>query len=230
MKKVFAIWFLFVACVQAGDLVFTEKIKDIDAPADATTLTADFSFTNSSKDSVTIVKTDPGCSCLKVEVSGGKLKYAPGESGVVRATFDMGNYSGVVEKKVAVWLDADAPDQPSKTLTVRFHIPVLVATDPKTVQWNIGDPSTPQVIHVGMSEGQMIRVNQVDSSSESFTCEIKTIEDGRRYDILVTPKEMNRSGMAVIRIKTDCEIAKYKVQQAFAVVRKSAPTPSTSRP
>lgn len=227
MNLVFGIWLLLIAFVQAGELVFPDTVKDIHAPAEAATLTAEFPFTNSSKDSVTIVKTHPGCSCLKVEVSGGKFKYAPGESGVVRATFEMGNYSGVVEKTVVLWLDDDGPDQPSKSLTVRFHIPVLVVVDPKTVQWNIGDPSTPKVIHVSMSEGQTIRVNQVESSSESFSCEYKTVEEGRKYDIVVTPKEMNRPGMTVIRIKTDCTIEKYKVQQAFAVVRKSTPPPST---
>lgn len=224
MKWTTGIWLTLVAITHAQGLEFAELIKNVDAPADATIVTADFPFTNKSDKPVLIAKSDPGCSCLKVEISGGKLKYAPGESGVVRTTFEMGNFSGTVDKMVALWIDDDAPDKPSKQLTVRVHIPVLVGIEPKTVKWDIGTKADPKTIQIRMAEGKPIHVVGVKSSSPSFSCELKTVEEGRRYDLIVTPKDVNAPGMSVIRIETDCEISKHRTQQAFAVVSKPLPS------
>jgi hypothetical protein len=179
---------------------------------------------------VLIAKSDPGCSCLKVEISGGKLKYAPGESGIVRTTFEMGNFSGTVDKMVALWIDDDAPDKPSKQLTVRVNIPVLVGIEPKTVKWDVGAKPEPQTIQIRMAEGKLIHVVGVKSSSETFSCEVKTLEEGQKYDLIVTPKDLDAPGMGVIRIDTDCEISKHRTQQAFAVARKPAPTSTAPKP
>ncbi|NQX00667.1 DUF1573 domain-containing protein [bacterium] len=225
MKCALGLWLALVGLSSAAGLEFSSMLKEVNAPADATIVTTDFEFTNKGDKPMSITKTDPGCSCLKVEISGGKLKYAPGESGVVRATFEMGNFSGTVDKMVALWVDDDPSDKPSKQLVVRVNIPVLVAIEPKTVKWDLGGKATPQVIQIRMAGDKPIRVIAANSSSESFACEIKTLEEGRKYDLIVTPKEMNAPGMTVIRIETDCAISKHRTQQAFAVVRK--PTPAS---
>lgn len=230
MKFAIAIWLTLVGLVHAAGLEFTDLLKEVHASADVATVTADFNFTNKGDKPVTIAKTDPGCSCLKVEISGGKFKYAPGESGVVRATFDMGNFSGTVDKMVALWIDDDPADRPSMKLTVRVHIPVLVAVEPKTVKWEIGGQPGPQTIQIRMAEGKPIRVTGVKSSSDAFACEVKTLEEGKKYDLVVTPLAMNVPGMAVIRIETDCALSKHKVQQAFAVVRKATPATAAAKP
>ena len=230
MKFAIGIWLTLAALAQAAGLEFTALLKEANAAADATIVITDFSFTNKGGKPVTIAKTNPGCSCLKVEISGGKLKYAPGESGVVRTTFDMGNFSGTVDKMVALWIDDDPVDKPSTTLTVRVHIPVLVALEPKTVKWNLGANPDPQTIQIRMAEGKSIRVTSVKSSSPAFKCEVKVLEEGRKYDLIVTPLEMNAPGMGIVRIETDCEISKHRIQQAFAVVRKPSPAEAVAMP
>lgn len=230
MKWFTSIWLALAAITHAQGLEFAELIKIISAPADATIVTAEFPFTNKGDKPVTIAKTDPGCSCLKVEISGGKLKYAPGESGVVRTTFEMGNFSGTVDKMVALWIDNDAPDKPSKQLTVRVNIPVLVGIEPKTLKWDVGTKPEPQTIEIRMAEGKPIHVVGVKSSSESFSCEVKTVEQGKKYDLIVTPKDLNGPGMSVIRIETDSEISKHRTQQAFAVARKPIPVSVAPKP
>ncbi len=230
MKFAIAIWLTLVAFSQAAGLEFTELLKEVNATADAAIVTTDFKFKNTGDQPVTIAKTNPGCSCLKVEISGGKLKYAPGESGVVRTTFDMGNFSGTVDKMVALWIDNDPVDKPSMKLTVRVHIPVLVALEPKTVKWNLGGKAEPQTIQIRMAEGKLIHVTGVKSSSAAFKCELKALEDGKKYDLIVTPLEMHAPGMSFFRIETDCEISKHRIQQAFAVVRKPSPIDAVAKP
>jgi Protein of unknown function (DUF1573) len=220
MKSIVGIWLAVAAFAAAAGLEFSEPVKDVHAPADVTTVTESFEFKNHGDKPVTIAKADPTCSCLKIEISGGKLKYAPGESGVVRVTFEMGNFSGVVEKMVAIWLEGDPEDKPSRFITVRVHIPVLIAIEPKTVKWDVGSEAATQTIRIRMAEGQTIHVTGVKSSTDFFSTELKTLEKGKEYDLLVTPNKTTGPGLGVIRIETDCAVSKHRTQQAFAVVRK----------
>lgn len=230
MKIATGMWLALAALSQAAGLQFKELLKEINAGANANTITADFNFTNTTDKPVTIAKSDPGCSCLHVQISGGKLKYAPGESGVIRTTFDMGNFSGTVDKVVALWLDADPANKPSVQLTVRVHIPVLVALEPKTVTWSVNGKPEPQTIRITMAEGKPIHVLRVTSSSDSFKTELKAVEEGKKYDLVVTPLVVNAPGIGVLRIETDSDIAKHKVHQAFAVVRKPSTAETAARP
>lgn len=230
MKFTLGIWLALAACATAAGLEFSQPIKDVNAAADAATVTESFEFKNLGDKPVTITKADPTCSCLKVEISGGKLTYAPGESGVVRVTFELGNFFGTVDKMVAIWLDADPPDKPSKSVTVRVHIPVLIAIEPKTVKWEVGGQATPQTIQIRMAEGQTIHVTGVKSSSELFATEIKTLEEGKKYDLIITPSAMTGPGLGVIRIETDCTVTKHRAQQAFAVVSKPSQAARAPKP
>lgn len=230
MKIATAIWLALAALSQADGLAFERVLEEVKAPADATTVTADFKFTNKGDKPVTISKSDPGCSCLSVQISGGKLKYAPGESGTVRATFDVGNFSGTVDKAIGLWLDNAPGDKPTMHLTVRIEIPVLVTMEPKTATWDVGGKAEPKTISIRMAEGQTIKVLNVKCSSPLFQQELKTIEEGKKYDLIVTPKSADGPGMGVIRIETDCPISKHRLQQAFAVVRKPVAAQAAVKP
>jgi hypothetical protein len=59
---------------------------------------------------------------------------------------------------------------------------------------------------------------------------LKTVEEGKKYDLVVTPGSIDAPGLAVIRIETDCGISKHRVQQAFAVVRKPSPPQTPLKP
>ena len=219
MKCAFGLWLALMVFAQAG-LEFPAVLKEVHAPADAKIVKADFEFTNHSEKTVTVAKVNPTCSCIAVTVENGKLLYAPGESGVIRTEFDMGNFSGVVDKVVGVWLDGDPEDKPSVSLTVRVHIPELVVLEPKTVKWELGGAMEPQSLRIKMDYTQPIHVTGVSSTSEAFKLELKTIEDGKQYELIVTPVKITSAGLAIIRIETDCELKKHYVKQAFAVISK----------
>lgn len=229
MKFAFVVLFSLPALVQAGGLEFKELTKKQDAALDATTVVTEFPFTNTSGKTIAITKADPTCSCLKVEISGGKLKYAPGESGVIRTSFDVGNVTGDVEKGVAVFVDGDPESKPSLYLTVDIHIPVLVELEPSTLSWVMGDKPESKTIHIQMADGNRINVVGIKSSSESFTCELKTIEKGSKYELVVTPKVMDTPGLGIFRIETDSTISKQKVRQAFASVKRPVVAKESAR-
>ena len=220
MKLTIFISWILAAVTHAAGLEFAELMKDVHAPPDASKVVAEFNFTNHSDKPARLSNSDPGCSCLKVEVAGGKLNYAPGESGMLRATFEMGNFSGTIDKNIALWIDDDPADKPSVKLTVRVHIPVLVNLEPKTLKWQIGGKLEPQTIHIRMASEKPIRVINVKSSSSTFSHEIKTIEEGKAYDLIVTPVAMEVPGVSILRIETDCPYPKHRAQQAFALLQK----------
>lgn len=230
MKFAIGMWLVLAGLVQAAGLEFAELINEVNAASDATSVTADFNFTNKGDKPVTIAKADPTCSCIKVQISEGKLTYAPGESGVIRTSFEVGNFSGSVDKVVALYIDNDKPDHPSMQITVRVHIPVIVGMEPKTLKWELGGKAEPKTVQIRMAEGKLIHVVDVKSSSEAFSCELKTLEEGKKYDLVVTPKIMDVPSISVIRIQTDCEIVRYRVQQAFAVIPRPTPSATPSKP
>jgi hypothetical protein len=165
-----------------------------------------------------------------VQVKDGKLRYAPGESGMIRAEFNMGNFSGTVDKMVVLWLNNDPTDKPSLTLTVRVHIPVLVVLEPKTLKWDLNGNGEPQTIHITMKYEKPIRVTSVSASSEAFKHELKIIEEGKNYDLVVTPLDIKTPTLGIFRIETDCQIEKHRIQQVFATVRRPNPVDAAVKP
>ncbi len=230
MKIACGIWLALMAVVQAGKLDFPKTLKEEHAPADVKTVTTDFEFTNRSDKPVTIAKYDSSCACMSVTIKDGKLNYAPGESGIVRTKFDMGNFVGVIDKTVALWLDNDPEDQPSLSLTVRVHIPVLVSMEPKTLKWDLNGKGESQTIRIRMKYDKPIRVISVTSSSEAYKYEVKTIEEGKSYDLVITPTDVKSPGLGIFRIETDCPLEKHRIQQVFTTVRRPSPSDAVAKP
>lgn len=212
-----------VAAAERG-LHFEKILLDIPVAADALTTVADFDFANSTDRTITIDRVEKTCSCVSVQISEGKLTYAPGEKGVIRATFELGNLAGEVEKTVLLFLAGDPEDKPSHTLTVKVRIPVLVTLSQKSLQWELGGKADPQKIDIEMAHSKPIRILSTQCSSENFKVDLKVIEEGRRYELWVTPAATTESGLGLIRLETDCEIARHKIQQAFAVIRAKLPS------
>ncbi|NJR43562.1 MAG: DUF1573 domain-containing protein [Akkermansiaceae bacterium] len=220
MKLIFSVLIMLAALAHAGGFEFAETSKKVEIAPDAANVTIDFPFTNKSDQTVTITSSQGDCSCLKAEISEGKLKYAPGESGIVRATFETGNYSGTVQKMIKISLASGPTEERSMVdLSLEMKIPALINLEPRTLQWGIGEKAEPKTIKISISEGQTIHATGVNSSSEEFAHELKKIKEGKEYELVITPKTTDNTRLAVFRIETDCSIAKYRVQQAFGIVK-----------
>jgi hypothetical protein len=214
----------------AGTLTFKEITREVHAAADVKSVVVDFEFENKTDSVVEISRYESTCSCMSAQVKGGKMRYEPGEDGMVRATFDMGNFSGEVDKVLVIWLKGDPEDKPSIKLTSRVHIPILVSLEPKTVQWNIGDKSEVKAVKITMNYPAPIRILKLSGSNPLFNQELKTIEEGKRYELCITPSSTAAPGLGIIRIETDCPVSRHKVQQAFAVVRNAMPDTEAGKP
>lgn len=224
MKILTAILFLLAALPIRAELKFETPVIDAEATLDATTLVREFKFTNAGTKPIKITQADAGCSCLAVEVAAGKFTYAPGESGTLRATFEIGNFQGTVEKPILIWLEGDREDKPSANVTLRVHIPVIIALEPKTLKWEQGGPTEMKSMDIKMDYKKPIKIISVTTSNENFTAKMVTIEEGKHYKVEVTPRGTTAGGFTIVRIETDTDVEKQRVQQGFAVIT-SPPKP-----
>jgi hypothetical protein len=142
----------------------------------------------------------------------------------------MGNFVGAVDKTVLLWLENDPEAKPSISLTVHVVIPTLVSLEPRTLKWEVNGKPDPQKIRIKIDYAKPIKIVSVSSSSEAYTHELKTIEEGKSYEIVVTPLDLKTPGLAVFRITTDCVIDKFKFQQAFAQIRNPPPANTAPKP
>lgn len=213
--------FALSARVAVAGLEFDALLKEAHLAADESEVTTEFHFTNPTGKVVTIRSYEAACSCMKAQVDGGKLVYQPGEKGVLRTVFDMGRFSGVVDKQVLLYLDDDPEDEPSITLTTRVHIPVLVQAEPKTVKWEVGGKVEPRVVKVTMNHSEPIRILRVSGTFDGIAHEVRTVEEGKLYELVLTPKDTGQPALGIFRIETDCVIEKHRTQQVFGVIRRS---------
>lgn len=225
MKRLFSACIALVTSLSAAGLEFDEILIEADAPIDSKTVMRDFTFTNTSDQDVVIREADAGCSCLAVKVAGGKLAYSPGESGTLRATFEMGSFQGSVDKPIFIWLQNDRDEKPSNTVTLRVHIPEVIKMSPKNLKWEMGSKPLMQVLKIEMDYKKPIHVNSISSSNPDFETKLVTIEEGKEYHVEVTPKRTDVPSLAVLRIETDLDIEKHRIQQSFAGIN-----PSPSKP
>jgi hypothetical protein len=218
MKIFVVLWFALAGMLCGAGLTFPEPLKEISAGVEATTVTAEFDFKNETAEPVSLTKIDGGCACMSVKTSGGQMKFEPGESGKIQAVFEVGNFSGTVDKVIGLWLAGNSSDEPSQQLTVRVHIPVLVTLEPKTLKWPYQSEPVTQKIQIRMSGPKPIKILSVSSASKIFKYELKTVEEGSHYELSITPDHTTTPGLAVFRIETDSDSPKHKIQQVFAVI------------
>lgn len=225
---------IFLFCLAAlpafAELKFDERLKTVDVGLDSSKVTVDFSFRNEGDSRVSILRYDAGCTCASAQVKNNKLDYGPGETGVIRVDFDMSQFTGTVEKPVAIWLKGDPAEKPSIRLTTRINIPVLVEVEPKTLTWDVDSAPEPKTVTLTMNHSEPIHVKSVSGSNPNFTHELKTVGEGKKYEIVITPATTTEVGIAVFHIETDCAISRHKSQRVFTVVRKPATTVAAPAP
>lgn len=216
MKLLSLLFLALCATLHAGDLKFEKEIYEANIELKDAEITREFKFTNTGSKAIKIRHVDPGCSCVTVEFQNGKATYAAGESGIMRATFKLDSSQGTVDKPILVYLATDPEDVPSSQVTFRIHIPIAIAIETKTLNWEINSKPETKTIRVTCNYEKPVQITSVTSTSENFSTEVVTIEAGKSYDVRVTPKNTSKSELCMIGIKTDIELERFRSQQAYA--------------
>ena len=216
MKSFAFIFFALTAILHAGSVKFEKDIYEAHAGIKEEVITREFKFTNASDKTIKIRDADAGCTCVAVEFLAGKTTYAAGESGVMRVAFKVENAQGQVDKTVLVWLEGDPDEKPSSQVTFRVHIPIAIALEPKTLSWDLNSKPEPKSIRVKIDYEKPVHLKKISLSNENYTSEIIPVEEGKAYDVRITPKSTATPGLCMVGIETDIDIDKFQRQQGFA--------------
>ncbi len=202
---------------------FVKNRVEVTVKPDAKRVSIPFEFENKTKKTLKIARYDSACSCLSARVAEpeGKMSYKPGEKGKIVVDFELGSFSGEVEKTVMLWTTDDAVQAPSSILTSAITIPVLFDVSPRTLFWDHKGSKEPQIIKLKVSGDKPINILSHQGTNENYSYELKTIRDGWEYELVVTPQSVESMGMGLIKLTTDSEIPRYKRQQAFVCVRRA---------
>ncbi len=158
---------------------------------------AKFPFKNVSEDTavkISQVRASCGCTTTKLE----KDNYEPGETGDIEAVFTLGGRQGKQIKKIFVHLDNQTT--PTYTLTLEVDIPELLKIEPRFVYWSASDELKEKVIEITVPHEGKVFVRQVRCMNNQLEVDLKTIEDGKKYEVVVTPQDLEKSMYSAIYI------------------------------
>jgi len=186
----------FSASALCAELSWEYTRVEIKAKPGQSSVEVDFPFQNNGQDVVHIETVESSCSCTSAIV--GKSTIAPGESGAVTTVFEFGEREGLQQKQVKVITDK----QKQTTLFLVVDIPRLYEVEPRRLIWSLNDDST-QSYRITNVSTNPVAVVSVTSSNTDFTPELKEIQPGFEYALLVTPKKLSRRAQAVITITTE---------------------------
>ena len=227
--KVLMFWCLALcASLPAAPLTFDEMTKEITASVDQKSVSADFNFKNETDQTVEILRADAGCTCIQAGIKGG-LTYKPGQSGQIRFSYDLGDVVGTVDKPLHVFLKGDPESQPSITLNIRVKVPELVVVEPKSLFWEVGEEAKAKTVTITMKDEKPIKVTSISGADARFKQELKTVEEGKKYEVVITPVTTDKVAMGVVHLETDHGSRRYRTQRVFMVVRNPVkPAPATA--
>jgi hypothetical protein len=212
--------------IAAGELTFKNSNMAVSAAADAKKIEVLFPFKNKSTEEVVVMRYDAPCTCMSAQLKGGTpiskdgpVRFAPGEEGVFKGVFELGNFKGTVDKKIVVWAKGDAEENPSIMLSTKVTIPYLIAAFPQSLLWNIGEELKPKVITVKVDNAEPIKITKHSCSSPQINYTMETVKEGFEYKLTVTPKSTEKVLFAALRLTTDSDNPRYKSVQTFITVK-----------
>lgn len=224
--RLFAALLVLAATTALGASPLTWETTDvrIEAPPLSESVEAVFPFTNTGARAVTIAEVHSSCGCTVPQLE--KRIYEPGESGVIRATFTLGERMGLQEKTVIV--STSAPDAGQTILTLRVQIPKLFETARSFVVWNAGEPAKPQVIPLTILMPELLTLATVESRHASFEASVAPDPEAPgRHLITITPRttEKETNGAVIATLRTPD--GRSRAVTFYALIR-SAPTKAAS--
>lgn len=202
-----------------ADIEFRQKVLEMTPPADVDEeIVAEFAFSNTGNTPVFIRKFNCACAGLNSELEGNKQRYEPGEEGVLRTRFKPGIFTGTISKSVVLWMENDPEDAPSHTVTLKVVLPEVVVLELRNLVWRQGEAPSPKTIRVSVRQDQPVNPVKLSLSTENFRQRMRTLEEGKLYDIDVSPVNTGIIGLAVLKIETDCPLPRHRNQMAFVSV------------
>lgn len=213
-------WLAAVADAGAA-VVFTQLERHVVPAVDQVSVQADFTFTNHGLADVELLAATTSCGCASAIIEGldgGKLRYAPGESGTITLMLDLRGRQGRQSKSAVLRVRDDA-DGTEHIHTLRLTADVSTAIDisDAIVYWEVGEAVTPKPVTITITQQEPVRVLGVEPVT-GFATEVVTVREGREYRVLITPTQTSARASAGLVVRTDSPHQRYRQLDLFAMV------------
>jgi hypothetical protein len=204
------------ACATLGGFALewkTQTLTFTTAPFQVTQ-EAVFPFTNTGTKPVRILDVESNCDCLNAAAD--RPVYAPGESGVIKTNFTVGDRLGLYERRIKIVTD-ESPEP--VRLLVRIEVPELVTLTPRSVAWQLNEAAAEKAVELAVIPGVKIEFTRVQPTSGDFDARLETIEAGRRYRVHLRPPATAQPANAAFRIFGRAASGQDIVVSAYGNVR-----------
>ncbi len=218
-----------------AQLVFEKEKVFLKPTAAEEKVTATFAFTHKGARPILIKGVDANCGCLSAVAD--QPRYENGDRGKLTVVFEVGDREG--KQSHQVWIDyieelapgekkfdpeARGPsgEDPNdfiaparKNLAVEIDIPVVVEIEPKMTSWKVGSAPELRKVTVTMNHLTPIHLRGVTSSRPDVKVETKTIKEGEKYVITLTPQSTEKKQLGMLTLETDCRLERHRKKLAF---------------
>ncbi|HEX4122706.1 MAG TPA: DUF1573 domain-containing protein, partial [Verrucomicrobiae bacterium] len=176
--------------------------------------------TNTGTAPLDISDVHPSCGCT---TAGGWTRHIePGQSGDIPIQFNSTRYSGPVTKTIIV--TSNAKNEPRATLVLRGTVWKPLEVIPQTAVINVQTDATNSVsttVRIVANGDTPITLSSPTSSSKAFTTELKTIREGKEYQLIINaqPPFVTGNIPGSISVKTSLASTPVLTVTAIAAVQ-----------
>jgi hypothetical protein len=157
-----------------------------------------FKYKNTGNTPIHFKSVHSSCGCTTAQTQ--KDQVAPGESGEITATFNIGDRTGTQVKSVTV--ETDDPAQASTMLILKAVIPQMLEVQPPLVYWQGGE--APKAKTVSVTAGKDFPVKEIKVTPVSTDFQVKVTKVGKgEFKLEVQPRDTARPASATFAIQPD---------------------------
>lgn len=200
--------------MKLGDLIFHPGFQSVKAQAGQDTVEVQFFATNRSQSPIKMKMMESGCACLSVEID--KDPVPAGKTAILTGVFDTTKMRGSSDKRIIVSTEQHPQ---SGFLTTRIEITPVYMIEPSMTSWKIGEAPEPKTVKFRVTRKEPIRILNAESKRKEVACEVEVVEEGRAYNLHLTPESTEQSLLGIVRIETDCELENYANPLAYFSVK-----------
>jgi hypothetical protein len=177
-------------------------------------LIAEFPFKNTGDKPVKIVGMRSNCGCTTAILK--KTEYAPGESGVIAAKFEIGVRMG--EQKKPILVRTDDPHAKEIGLYLVARIPQVITMSQSFALWREGESRDKKTLSIATSPDYRVKDVVATLDNKKFTVEIERAS-ATEFRLHVTPVLSTGRGTATVQLVAELESGEKKRGYAYLQVR-----------
>ena len=142
------------------------------------------------------------------------VPVAPGARGKITAKLLTKGLRGTVRKSLHVKF----VECRSVELVGEVRIPEALTYSAQTLRWTLGAAPGSKQVDITINSKAPVRVLSVTGNDPGFACELQTIEEGRSYRIVITPRNTDTTRVCILQVRTDSKDPRDSLQGLFAQV------------